>query len=63
MSHYCLVVCVSGYINTVDRDKFLVMAMEVTGDTYDTSLWRSAPRDSIMEHRWGPGHRSLLCLL
>lgn len=42
----------AGYINTVDRDKFLVMAMEVTGDTYDTSLWKTAPKDTIMEHRY-----------
>ncbi|KAK7097956.1 motile sperm domain-containing protein 2-like isoform X2 [Littorina saxatilis] len=40
-----------GYMNTVERDKFLVMAMEVTGDTYDVSLWKTAPKDSIMEHR------------
>ena len=45
-------VCVSGYITTVDKDKFLVMAMEVTGDTYDTSLWKTAPKDTIMEHRF-----------
>ena len=36
---------------TVNRDKFLVMAMEVTGETYDTSLWKTAPKDTIMEHR------------
>lgn len=40
-----------GYINTVDKDKFLVMAMEVTGDTYDTNLWKTAAKDTIMEHR------------
>ncbi|XP_076446615.1 motile sperm domain-containing protein 2-like [Babylonia areolata] len=40
-----------GYINTVEKDKFLVMAMEVTGDSYDTSLWKTAPKETIMEHR------------
>ncbi|KAK7496486.1 hypothetical protein BaRGS_00012138 [Batillaria attramentaria] len=40
-----------GYLGTVNRDKFLVMAMEVTGDSYDTSLWKTVPKDSIMEHR------------
>ncbi|KAL8561547.1 hypothetical protein ACOMHN_024783 [Nucella lapillus] len=41
----------AGYITTVEKDKFLVMAMEVTEDNYDTSLWKSAPKETIMEHR------------
>jgi hypothetical protein len=51
----------AGYMNTVDRDKFLVMAMEVTGDTYDTSLWKTAPKDTIMEHRYCVLTHALMC--
>ncbi|XP_025085499.1 motile sperm domain-containing protein 2-like isoform X2 [Pomacea canaliculata] len=41
----------TGFLSSVSKDKFLVMAMEVTGDEYDISLWKTVPKDSIMEHR------------
>ncbi|XP_052077845.1 motile sperm domain-containing protein 2-like isoform X2 [Mytilus californianus] len=41
-----------GY-NTVSKDKFLIMAMELTSDSADNlqQLWKTVPRENIMEHR------------
>ena len=46
-------VLVAGYMNTVHKDKFLVMAMEVTHESSLTlaELWKTAHKDNIMEHR------------
>ncbi|XP_052246361.1 motile sperm domain-containing protein 2-like isoform X2 [Dreissena polymorpha] len=42
-----------GYQNTVHKDKFLVMALEVQTESSKTfaDLWKATPKDSIMEHR------------
>lgn len=42
-----------GYQNTVHKDKFLIMAMEVANESGESliELWKSAQRESIMEHR------------
>ena len=42
-----------GYQNTVHKDKFLVMAMEIANESSESmvELWKSAQRESIMEHR------------
>ncbi|XP_060557960.1 motile sperm domain-containing protein 2-like isoform X2 [Ruditapes philippinarum] len=42
-----------GYQNTVQKDKFLIMAMEVTNESNRSfsELWKSVQKDSIMEHR------------
>ncbi|XP_052767071.1 motile sperm domain-containing protein 2-like isoform X2 [Mya arenaria] len=42
-----------GYQNTVHKDKFLVMAMEVAHESTMTfsQLWKSAQKDNIMEHK------------
>ena len=44
---------VVGYQNTVHKDKFLVMAMEIANESSESmvELWKSAQRESIMEHR------------
>ena len=44
-----------GYQNTVHKDKFLIMAMEVANESGESliELWKSAQRESIMEHRYG----------
>ncbi|XP_046564606.1 motile sperm domain-containing protein 2-like isoform X2 [Haliotis rubra] len=43
----------AGYQNsTIQKDKFLIMGMDVTDDSTTVSeLWKIVPRDSIMEHR------------
>ena len=45
---------VAGYQNTVHKDKFLVMAMEIANESNESmvELWKSAQRESIMEHRF-----------
>lgn len=42
-----------GYQNTVHKDKFLIMAMEVANESNKSlsELWKSVQKDSIMEHR------------
>ncbi|XP_064607580.1 motile sperm domain-containing protein 2-like [Liolophura sinensis] len=43
----------NSYAQTISRDKFLIMAIELTED-YPTSvsdLWKTVPRENIMEHR------------
>lgn len=42
-----------GYQNTVHKDKFLIMAMEVANESGENvvELWKSAQKESIMEHR------------
>ena len=42
---------VAGCADSVELDKFLVMAVEVEGDTYDSTVWQVARKDSIVEHR------------
>ncbi|KAK3100204.1 hypothetical protein FSP39_016243 [Pinctada imbricata] len=41
------------YSSSVDKDKFLIMAMEMTGDAPDNlmELWKSVQRENVMEHR------------
>ncbi|XP_033743770.1 motile sperm domain-containing protein 2-like isoform X2 [Pecten maximus] len=42
-----------GYENTISKDRFLVMAMEVTTDSQDklAELWKTIPKENIMEHK------------
>ncbi|XP_021356599.1 motile sperm domain-containing protein 2-like isoform X2 [Mizuhopecten yessoensis] len=42
-----------GYHNTISKDKFLVMAMEVTTESQDklAELWKTIPKENIMEHK------------
>ena len=37
----------------VDKDKFLIMAVELNGDPPDnmSEYWKTVPRENIMEHR------------
>ncbi|XP_041358108.1 motile sperm domain-containing protein 2-like isoform X2 [Gigantopelta aegis] len=41
------------YNDNVHKDRFLIMAMELTDDNCDNAvhLWKCVPKDSIMEHR------------
>ena len=43
----------TGYQNTVYKDKFLIMAMEVANESSEplAEMWKTAQRESIMEHR------------
>ena len=45
---------VSEYNDNVHKDRFLIMAMEITDDNCDNvvQLWKCVPKDSIMEHRY-----------
>jgi hypothetical protein len=38
----------------VSKDKFLIMAMEMTSDPAENlgQLWKTVPRENIMEHRY-----------
>ncbi|XP_069131475.1 motile sperm domain-containing protein 2-like isoform X2 [Argopecten irradians] len=42
-----------GYENTISKDRFLVMAMEVTTDSQENlaELWKTIPKENIMEHK------------
>jgi len=43
----------TGYQNTVHKDKFLIMAIEVANESNKTfsELWKTVQKESIMEHR------------
>lgn len=59
--HYIALHCIrkksatnsAGYQNTVHKDKFLIMAMEVANESNRSfaELWKAVQKDSIMEHR------------
>ena len=54
MQEYLLGLClITGYQNTVYKDKFLIMAMEVANESSEplAEMWKTAQRESIMEHR------------
>ncbi|ESP03679.1 hypothetical protein LOTGIDRAFT_237580 [Lottia gigantea] len=42
-----------GFSSTIAKDKFLIMAMEVTNETADSinDLWKKVGKENIMEHR------------
>ncbi|XP_060064841.1 motile sperm domain-containing protein 2-like [Ylistrum balloti] len=42
-----------GFENTICKDRFLVMAMEVTTDSQEklAELWKTIPKENVMEHK------------